>query len=637
MPVLTPDPDDRYGDVARRIADERNEPLRTDLDGSTDATVLYVGDPLELTEGTLLALQRRLADRGPDDGAFGVVTGRTPTEAADLYRRRPTRGSKHGVILRKEDRDVRSPDDGVTVLNRDSATAENFSSLVESDLGSLSLMTDGQSIHTYLSDGYVCGFPTTDDVPFEGNLPRCVENGERNCPLDGELIPADELEVPHVFLNSCASMLPRNSSNGLPVHVGLGLLSNATSLIGGYRPRTGTVEETALHHALLRSGYTAAERCYLLNRNARSVGLEAFPYVTFGRPDIAYGTPDEPSYRVETVELDDGLRVEFEDVAAHVLDVEVETDVPVDESRLTARNLTHEHADWPLYYVTFATDSGVRLLVYSWGEIRADGLQFRIDFRPHRGDLERVRRSLANVESLNRLGLTDRKIRGQTENLHNYVTSTTDLVEECRHHANAHFELASRVETMHDQIDAIEDRLLSNLAERGPDFLFGDYRERVLTRRTGADARGCPNCGRPVFEKRAEDLRRTLERRVAFCPKCINVYDVPVDGDGTGFEVEGSFLDVTDDEMAFETSFANGVDAPMRVTYYPWLWSDEEEFRGEDVFDPGVVRTTLDPDESNAETFSADVSGLPPGTYSVYAYVLADLQLYLAARRLVVR
>lgn len=317
-----------------------------------------------------------------------------------------------------------SPDDETTVLTRESATAEVLVDLVDDGLHSLSPMLDGQSIHTFLSDGFICGFPSDVDVSnYNDPLPICVDDGDRNCPLDGELVPADSLTIDHVFINSCASTIPSGCVTGLPVNVGLGLLKHASSLIGGYRPKDGLPQEAALHHALLRAGYSAAERCYILNKNSHALDFEAYPYVVFGQPEHALSVSPDRSYTVDVTDGGDAKSiVAVSNVNDHVVDV-VLSDVPqCDASRTALRNRLDDQKDWPLFYSTFREPTRVRVLVYSWGKIQADQLEFEMttDALPN-SDFDRISNSIANATGLKRLGMLDRKAQGQLTDIQNQI------------------------------------------------------------------------------------------------------------------------------------------------------------------------------------------------------------------------
>ena len=90
MVVYTTD-DGEFGELAEEIAADRGESLVREFEVAleSDEPVLYVDAPARIEERRLLPLQERLTDRGPETGGFGVITGYTAAEAADLYFPRP--------------------------------------------------------------------------------------------------------------------------------------------------------------------------------------------------------------------------------------------------------------------------------------------------------------------------------------------------------------------------------------------------------------------------------------------------------------------------------------------------------------------------------------------------------------------
>ncbi|USZ69291.1 hypothetical protein NGM10_06025 [Halorussus salilacus] len=636
MVVISPE-SDPYRPLAEAIADDRSAELVSTVEDAADGPALYVCHPASLTPSAALALQRRLLEDGPRGGAFGIVTGRTENDARRLYERKPPNDERHCILLRKEDRDIRSPDEETVVFGRNDATVGEMESLDEGGLASLSTMTDGRSIHTFLSDGYLCGYPTVSDYEFEEPTPRCVEDGERNCPLDGDLLPADRFGPSHVFLNSCASTIPDTGTYGLPVHVGMGLLTNAVSLIGGYRAMEGLPEETAFHYALLRAGYTAAERCYLLNRNSHELDLEAYPYVCYGRPDRAVGRPADQSSEVELTRTDGELRIEATDVSAHVVEVEVPNERLPDRTPVLVENRNDNHSDWPLYYAALPGEDVTRVFLYSWGRIEADRLVAAVGT----GSLDRrlgvVRRSLSNLRGVEALGLTDRKMNGQLTNLRNQVHGLASEYDRRRYRMNAHRALADRMETVENGLTNVRDRLLSVLDGRGPGFLSDEYGDRVLQRSTSVADEECYHCGRPVFVKEVRDPQRTTRREIGLCPRCINVFDAPsVEGGAAYPRIYGDLLFEGDSRRTVEIEFTNPEPSQMRATVHPWLWANQDDVRGSPVFDPETTTVELAPGETETVAFEVDVGSVPQDAYTLYAYVLGNMDVYLSMRRLLV-
>ncbi|MFB6193675.1 MAG: hypothetical protein ABEI75_01300, partial [Halobaculum sp.] len=284
---------DGFGDVAREVADARGEELVRDGEAARepDGTVLWVDHPETMAdaEQEVVAFQERLMRRGPDAGGFTLITGYTPEDARALYFEE-TEASDADVSLFTDrfepDRLPDTPDE--TTLVGEELTAERVGELTEEPVRSFSMSGSGRLIHIYLSEGVICGVPESLDVSdYDDPQPYCItDDYEVDCPLYGELLPADEIDAAHFFLLSCTHTLP-NGAAGLPVYPSLGMLQGADSMIGSYRVSASHPYETLLHHALFRAGYDLVERCYLLLRNDHSNDIMAYPYVPFGRPDAA--------------------------------------------------------------------------------------------------------------------------------------------------------------------------------------------------------------------------------------------------------------------------------------------------------------------------------------------------------------
>jgi hypothetical protein len=284
-------------------------------------------------------------------------------------------------------------------------------------------MTNGRSIHSFLTGGYICGIPTkVDPTLSDTQLPDCVSDGVADCPLSGDLIHADQLDVPFVFLNSCTRMVTGGytdmaTDSDFPVHVGLNLLQTASSLIGTYRPIDGLPKENALHYNLLRAGYGPLERCYLLNRNAEACNLKSHPYVHFGHPARHVSDPLDQEYDVEYTVDKRSISLTATDIESPLIDVclPIPEGVSAPENRVV-KNRTGKYESAFLNYSLFVEDNRLRLLVYSWGRLEAERLDFDVEV-PDRGKKRMIAESLDNLQNLRELTISDSKLGGQIENL----------------------------------------------------------------------------------------------------------------------------------------------------------------------------------------------------------------------------
>lgn len=631
---------DTHGGVAERIAGELDAPVVGSVDELRSGPVYYVAAPMEIDERTVVRLQRRLDEGGPDDGAFSIITGRTPDAAEGLFSRTPPRRSDHLLWLREEDRNWFSYDDETRVLTGNDVTPDTAGD-PDAAVASLSMLVHGRSMHFYLSGGYLCGFPSDpENADFEGKQPYCVENGRMNCPLEGEILHADRLEIPHVFIDSCASMLPGNDFEGLPVHVGMGLLENSTSLIGGYRQVDAIPQLSLLHYCLLVAGYDTAARTYLLNRAARSYKTAAFPYIPFGRHDVAYHSPTRNEWSADVERGRTETVVDLTDVRAHVVDLEIPFEsLPEGDGEWIVRNRTDDLANAPIYYVAFEEEGHVRLLVYTWGHLEVPSLRLSVHPEQHRtDDVAIARNALENAERAKSFGIMDNKGVGQLKDLRNRSRGFGEALDGCRHSTNGYRELDSKLDTLFDGIEQLERYLCDKLEAQYSSFLTDAYREEKARRDVRVSDEDCPYCDRPLFEKTWRDSPGDSERRRGICPLCGIVYDAPAAAPRDAYpRLEGEFVGV-DPESTHRVglSFGNPHGEPVRATFLPRLGTDYDEYRGSDAFDAGPVTRRLGPGESHTEEFTFAAGSVEPNEYWLCGYVICNLNVYQGLTKLVV-
>lgn len=628
--VYSPSLDNEFGVAAREIASDLSVPVDEELGGGDTDTLLYVAAPRDIDESELLTLQKRVES---SNGRFtyGVITGRVPESAVALFERDAYGNDKHVLAVRKVDRDIYSTDDEAVVLTRDDVTAERIDALNEEGMASLSAMINGREIHTYITGGYLCGAPSNlDRYPLRGNQPQCVtSDGELDCPYEdrNDILPADRLHIPHVFLDSCTSMYP-NASTDAPVNVGLSLLEHATDAIGAYRPKQGSAHEVAFHYALLRSGYTAGERTYLLNSHSKQIGLSAYPYVTFGDPGTTHTSPTAQAYEWSVSGSDSERELVVSDVDAHLVDIELEGLEP----GVFVRCLTERFSSAPLFYSVVDSDPTPRLFVYSWGRMQAEQLRFQIaSHRTRAAARDRIWDGLSNARDLSYLNLLDRKAKGQIENLRNRVRSLPDDVSSERYHTNAHWHIEEVVDGVTNDMKHLRNRIVRVFSERGPGHLEEEYSDHVVKHGVDVFDDPCPTCGNVVFTRHVTAPNDDLERISATCPKCAKVFNVPRHGErleypSVAIDDPGDF-----DTLEFGIEFTNPLDIEMETVLFPWLHHDSERVRDAATFQPERESGTLRPGESITRTFRLDVSGLDPHPhdYMIYGYVIGNLDMFV--------
>jgi DNA-directed RNA polymerase subunit RPC12/RpoP len=632
MAVLTTD-DEGYEAVAERIAAERDEPVVRDVaDVPGDEPVVFVDDPAAVDDMLLLALQERQLRGDPVANRFSVITGYTPEHASQLYFEEHDYDGDH-CLLPPGPPEI-EVDDDLAVLDAKDTTVADMVDAQGDGFQSLALHTAGWSLHLYLSDGYVCGYPETvspDDFP-DAHQPYCVTDGERDCPLDGDLLSAEAIEASHLFVVSCASMLDNNDT-GMPVNVGIGLLTGADSMIGGYRVNGTDPRESMLHYSLLRAGYSVSERCYLLNRNAERANVKQYPYVAFGRPELRASDAVPSEATTSTTAIDGGVAVEIADASGYVADVRVPADA-VEGDDVYVRTEPGD-APWP-YYLVFREGEDYRLLLF--GADAVDDASTTVELRAtptSQPEREMIFDTVRNAARLRRLGLHSTRTDRQSKHLRNRVRSLADELRLELFELEAHDDIDDTLADLFEDVQSVHDEMLHAFLEMRP--LYREYGEHVQVTDMYAEGWECHDCGRRLFVKEAADPVGEVGRGMAYCSRCGQQFDVPT-FDGEPPQSYPTIRQVEDgDSPALEVSFRNPLDRHMYAT----LALTVSPFEPTEVVDEGYVSPSsadavLAPGEEWTTTFTTDPDAFGDNHYIVHACVVGNLELYDGMGRLLV-
>lgn len=630
MVVYTTD-DGRFRELAASIAERRDEPLVDELPSSPGERVVYVDAPDAVESATLLDLQTRLESFGPERGGFSVVTGYEPETADGLYGA-PTPDGEDALLIQHPHSsfDVETSSDDAAVLLGDDVTVSQLEELVADGLRSLSIQTHGWPIHLNLSDGFVCGFPERRDVTaYGGRQPHCVEDGAKACPFDEDLFPAERLDAGHLFVVSCASMID-NGLSGLPVHVGLGLLDGAASLIGSYRPGATLPHESLLHYSLLRAGYDVVERCYLLNRNSHANDVMAYPYVPFGHPDSGLdGSAAATDAAVER--STDGLHVTVSPDDAFIVDVTVPLSAFEGEpERAYVRDRTPDATPGTLYYAAFREGDAMRLLLFTGSRLSADELAVTVTETPAADATRRkYRDAYRNAERNVNLGILDGKAQRQTAALRDQIRNLPESVAAERYEADGHERVPELIAEFEGNVDAIHRELVS--AALDGEYFQNAYRSRAIDDDVFAADADCFTCGRPVLMKQISDGDRT-HRVMGVCPQHGHVFDVPTTPGETSpnHPVVSGELEATGKRFReFTVAFENQEPHPVDATFAPCLRHEGNATDdGESFFDPATVTTEIGPGERANATFTFDSDLVDDNQHYLLARVVANNAVY---------
>lgn len=631
MVVYTDRPSE-FETLAEEIATDRGEDLVTDIDDiPPEELVLYVGSPSTLDDSVLLALQQRLLKHGPKTAPFSVVTGLDIERARRLYRQKNDAEGEHVMFLQDNSEKSIAADDDAAVYVDEEVSTETARRLCEEKPVSLNFNASAWPIHVNLSDGFICGFPESADFSkYDDTQPFCVDDGERNCPLTSSenLVPAEELSASHLFFASCGSMID-NVTTGIPVHVGLGLIDGAESLIGSYRPGPSLPYEAILHYSLLRAGYDLNERCYVLNKNANTQGIMGYPYVPFGRPRAGVAPSPEPDHTLATV---DGNTVRIENVDGHVVDVSVPAEhVPGDGDRVYVRNAGERVTETPLYYLAFEERDDVRIFLYTGSRMNIDALDLELDTYP----ADRQRREIANAalengELYRRMEMLDRTGERQLTNLRKQLHNLQEPTSEEGHQVDAHRTSSDHLDEIFGNVNALEEGLVEDLSDGYPERY--QYGPRAVDDNVLIADFDCHGCGRNVFIKQVSLGTAKDTRALGTCANCGYIFDVPThpgDASPTYPVPTGELWDSDDRYRDLEVQFENPTDDHMQATFLPTLLRVGTETRlDDDIFEPGTVQVELEPGEETVVEFTIDTKTVKRMQHYLRVTVFGNLMMY---------
>lgn len=637
--IFTRAADGPYAALAREIAADRDEPVVSDINRVRQAdNVLIVDAPRSIQPSDLHAVQTRFMEAEPYTLNAGLITGRTPEEARDLYFNRAQSGERaarsgntqHCVAVPDANESIGTNDDAAALLTGDSVRRARLRGLTDGGLDSLSAVLHGSHMFARLGDGLLTGFPAAPaDVSFDGHQPPFVDADEGTQRVEESSIRADTLEIPQIFLDGCSALL-RNMNDGKdqPVHAALGLLANAETMIGTYRITECVEHHGPLHHNLLRAGYSAGERAYVLNRSAVTAGIEPYPYVVAGLPshEPSPGTVREQAYTATVDCADDRCFVTVADVDTPIIDIRVPADVfPADADTFAVRCV--DGPKHPLYYTAFREGDEIRVVINAWGLIVADRFEFEVAPARTVGEsrsrlaalapddtpdttvtrMATLTETVPEAESVLWADLPERATRQSMKECRSALRRANEKVSTERFAVQSYRETLDALAEASDHLERARVNLLETIRERESDSIQDLYAPRTDTARPETLDSDCPYCTGTVYLRVREDRFGSAGRALGICANCAYVFDAPHDEDGLVFpRLWGNFHGVAADSETVSVEFENPLDRPTTAV----CRLSVEQLPDENVVGQPTREMVLEPGETVTLDYTLDVAGI---------------------------
>jgi hypothetical protein len=650
MVVFSRASDGPYAALADDIAHDRDELLTNSLSDIDDADeVLLVDAPDAIRPDDIQAILTRFIESEPYSLNFGIITGRTPDEARSLYFTRSQRSEpvtdespatsrssssnhqRHCVAVPDANASIGTNDPDTTLVTDEAVSQAKLTALAESGLDSFSAVLHGSHMFSRLADGLLSGYPTSlADDAFDGNQPPFVDSETNAELIESDTIRAEALDIPAVFLDGC-SALPQNMNNGKddPVHVALSLLANAESLIGTYRITECIDHHGPLHHNLYRAGYSASDRAYLLNRSAATSGLDPYPYIVAGlpehQPSPANTLPKE--YTTAINPGDNRCTVTVTDVDTPIIDVRV----PAENFDSAVDSFAVRRVDGPnhpLFYTAFREGADIRLIIHSWGVIRANRFEFEIS--PHRTIHESRSRLAALVDDnldsteIARIatltdavpqaveglwtGLPEETTRRCMNECQSALRRANQKAAEERYTVNAYQETLEILSEASAHLDRARTNLLEHIRTREADSIQDLYFPRTDTA-TPQTQMDCPYCESTAYQRVRQDQFSQTKRVLGICANCAYLYDAPVLDDESTVaypRFRGDTHNINGTSQTYTVEFENPLDRPTQARVRLSI----EQLADNDVINDPARDIVLEPNETATMEFSVDIQAL---------------------------
>jgi len=400
-------------------------------------------------------------------------------------------------------------------------------------------------------------------------------------------------------------------------------------MIGTYRITECVEHHGPLHHNLLRAGYTAGERAYILNRSAVTAGIEPSPYVVAGLPshEPAPATVRDQEYTTSVERAGDRCFVTVADVDTPIIDVRVPADVFAADTEMFAVRCV-DGPKQPLYYTAFREGDDVRVVLNAWGLIVADRFEFEVAPARTVGE-SRSRLAALAPDDTSDAAVT--RMAGLTESVQEAEgvlwadlpeKATRQSMKECRSTlrranekaATERFSVQSYRETLDTLTEAsghlerARTNLLETVCERESDSLQDLYLSRTAAGQPETLDGDCPYCHGTVYLRVREDRFGPAARALGICANCAYVFDAPhEDTDDVVFpRLWGDFHSVSGDLQSVTVEFENPLDRPTTAA----CRLSVEQLSDESVIGEPTREVGLEPGEPITVDYTFDVAQL---------------------------
>jgi len=634
MVIVTPSTSGEFGTLAANLAEKRDARLVTNTNRvDPGESIVYVAAPDEISPATLRQLQELCMHHPPYRLNCRVITGRTVTEARELYARSqqdPSAGGMHHLAVRDLERQVALDDERSNVLTHQDVTTDALERTADT-AGSLSTVLHGTNMYSRLEDGILVGAPLDPEAfDFDPPQPPFVRDDGARLAVEKPVLRAEHLDVPQIFLNGCSSVLSGvNDGKEYPVHVVLSLLANARTFIGTYRITECIPHHGALHHALLRAGYRPAERAYLLNNSAMTSGIDYYPYIIAGDPNVDPTDPLPTDYDTTLRNTVDGhLDIFVDDVDTPVFDIQVPADMVPDDSPefFLRRRVGGDSPTTPddCFFTAFREGDHVRVVIWSWGRMTAERLGFRIcaarsaECPPAEDDevsdqdsvsLSTIPTAVREAEARQWTAPISNDARKQLRQSRAAISTANARLANERYDADAFRQTVETLRRAEKHLETARREVLEGLlSDRSANSLQDAYIDNVDTRTPQVADRDCPYCGGSVFLRPTQDAFGEMARDLGICPNCSYAFDVPSDAHAALPELHGQFYGPGGDTVPLTVVVENPLDRPTDAVVK--LTVSADHVSAKTAFEEPERRIVLEPGERRRLSVTLDQTGV---------------------------